>query len=239
MIKVIKLNNRNFLYRKDNPSEIVTRWSPDDLVLRIELDDGSILKVNNDQISVKYGGTISFDYNDDKYIVDDGYQNMLIKAGYVVKDKYDTEHEYDKEKGLEIRNALMETVFASVNKFVFNNPEISSCGWDKGYVLNVECDGFLYTFVFDYVSCIVVKNQQRKINDITFYPFSKKMDKYGTLYLATFCQKLQDNVDNNKKYANADNIIREIISDMNNKSESYYHYSAVPVDKRICRWAGI
>ena len=41
------------------------------------------VKISMDQIIVQKGGQISFNHDNHKYIIDDGYRNVLVSAGYI------------------------------------------------------------------------------------------------------------------------------------------------------------
>ena len=88
MVKTVRLNKKeNYLIDKNG--NILEKYDPNipsDLIIKL---DDSMLKVDSSNIKVEYGGQIVVQYNGDKFIIDDGYQNVLVKAGYIVYKDYD------------------------------------------------------------------------------------------------------------------------------------------------------
>ena len=112
MIKIIKIDNKENYFINKITEDKIEKYDSDNenLVLVTRLEDGSRLNVESTQIHQQYGGSIYFDYLDDRYLIDDNYQDILIRAGYIVLNKYDKEQENDKEIGLEIRNNLIQRI---------------------------------------------------------------------------------------------------------------------------------
>jgi hypothetical protein len=78
---------------------------------------------------------------------------------------------------------------------------------------------------------IVKMNQERKINSLPFYPFSKSMDNYGTIYVAIYCKKMGNT--NIKSTTIADNMLTIIVDKLNTFNEKRlfnYDIKYVPLD---------
>ena len=107
MVKTIKLDGRNNYLFDPESDEIISKYSSDlkkkypHFKLRLTLPDQSILTVNGDNITEEYGGDIIVQYNNDKFIIDDGYQPVLLKAGYMIYQNYDIDKLYDKSTGIQ------------------------------------------------------------------------------------------------------------------------------------------
>ena len=100
MNKIIKIDGiNNFFLDIDN--KCILKYDKKIVEsLSLKLEDGSLLTVDKDRIKFE-NGQVVFEFNNDKYIVDDGYQDLLIRAGYIVMDDYDVENIEDKDFGAE------------------------------------------------------------------------------------------------------------------------------------------
>ena len=89
MVKTIKLDGRNNYLFDPESDEIISKYSSDlkekypHFKLRLSLPDQSILTVDGDNITEEYGGDIIIQYNNDKFIIDDGYQPILLNKKLV------------------------------------------------------------------------------------------------------------------------------------------------------------
>lgn len=251
MIKTIKLDGKDNYLFDTNTGDIVYQYDDDkDLQLVLTLDD-SVLNISKKKISRQFDGQIIVQHNDDRYIIDDGYYNTLIKSGYIVYNAYD-EINIDpdfKEHGIVLRDGIIKQlrqVIMEINKeYNFINgaaptePTLEYSGNKTTLKIDSENGDFSYTFVFDTINSMVNKNQGRKENDLTFYPFKKSMDRYGTIYLSVFCQKNRHIEDNTpkKKYIVPDSIIKEIIKKLNDVDQ--YHYVSNQVKRRVVYCKGL
>jgi hypothetical protein len=246
-VKLIKTGKYNYFVSKDDPTERLEKYDPtnaENIGFVTRLPDGSLLNVDGSKIVEDYGGTISFEYDGVKYIIDDGYQNMLIKSGYIVMDSFDQIKIFDKAAGEEIRAENMERIRTAVREIfgyahdgsieitIMNSEELR---------LIIKTDNFKFTFIFNTVHKLVNKNNSRKVNNLPFYPFNKNMDNWGTIYTSIFCQRIEKNCEINDKYNYADDIISDIIYNMNENDdyENKYHYISNNVKHRINFCEGI
>lgn len=246
MIKTVKLDGRRAYFYDKNTGEIIYKYDEnnENLKLIIHLED-SALDIDNKIITRQYDGQIIVQFNDDRYIIDDGYNNTLIKAGYIVYDKYDEINidPIEKEYGLALREKVIQDI-----RTVLQHQETEDLGYkynDIDYnhsktTLTIKADDdYTYTIIIDTVNNIVNRNQSRKENSLTYYPFNKDMDRYGTMYLAIFCQK-NHHIENNtpkKKYIISDKFIVNLISELNNITN--YHYVSCRVNRRVVYCKGM
>ena len=245
MIKIIKMDNKQNYFIDKNTHEKIEKYDPDieSLALVTRLEDGSRLNVESSQIHQQYGGSIYFDYLEDRYLIDDNYQDILIRAGYVVLNDYDRKQENNKSIGLEIRNLLMQKIknatykidTSDYDEYVTKLPNINEVK------IVFEKEGYKFTIFFNTVNNIVNKNQQRKLNQLPFYPFSKDMDKYGTVYISIFCQKMEVGEFGNVKYEIAEKFISDFIRILSKEDDSndQFHYVPLMVKKRIINSEGL
>lgn len=251
MIKTIKLDGKNNYIIDRSSGEILDRFDESryfELVLTL---DDSELNIRKSKITKQFDGQYIVQHNDDRYIIDDGYYNSLIKSGYIVFDNYDSINidPEDKEFGIDLRNAIIKcirSVLIKLNiKYNFVDgigpevPTLEYSGNKTVFTVDSENKDYTYTFVFDTINNMVNKNQSRKENDLTFYPFKKSMDRYGTIYLSVFCQKNRRIEDNSprKKYVLPDSIIKELIKELN--TDNSYHYVSNQVKRRLVFCKGI
>lgn len=242
MIKTIKIDGKeNYFVNRETDEKELKYDSDKNLQLVLKLD-GSTLKVDSEKISKLVDGQIVVQHNNDRYIIDDGYYNTLIKAGYIIFDKYDqfNINPDDKEFGLELRSRIIKSIREIL--FILNRKYNSAI--DTGEIMldisgnkttfKVYTEYYKYTFIVDTINNMVNKNQDRKENSLPYYPFKKSMDRYGTVYLSVFCEKIKETPETEsvrKKYVLPDNIIKEIISELN-KTDNY-HYNANQVKRKL------
>lgn len=256
MIKSIKtcVNGESFLFDKVTNTR-VRKYDPYDenICLLAKMEDGSILQVENKEIKFNYGGLISFEYKDDKYIIDDGYQDLLIRTGYLIMDNYDTDHVLIKPIGVDLRSNFLEEVKLAILGLFLKDEIIPASYFDAKENKNQQLtftfkkDIFEFKLVVDTINNIVAKNQQRKINNLAFYPFEKNMDKYGTLFVTVFA-KVEDEYEINddkeeilkEKYNIAESVLKHLIESLNERiTEHEFRYQRIIVKKRINYWEGI
>lgn len=241
MINTIKLDGRDNYFIDNDTGEIIDRYdSSKNLGLHIKLGD-SILIVDRSKIIQGYGGIVSVEYDPYKFIIDDGYYNLLIKAGYIVYQNYDNEKEYNPVKGKVIRDEIVNDIRKilpglslkynskeSTDNFSFKDSE-------SMITIGDESDHFSYIIKFNTVGNIVNKNHGRKENDLTFYPFNKSMDKFGCIYVSVFCQKNHKCKNFADKYELPDLVIKDLVQKLGNK----YHYTSLPVKGQIVYCPGL
>ena len=236
MVTIIKMNNQNFLFDRATGEKVI-RWDETNknICLRCRLSDGSILTVENEQLKRKHGGDVYFEYKDDMYIVDDGYQCVMIQCGYLVADDYDKYFIMDKEGGYKLRDenilAIREICFSKEDED--ETVQVETFRYTTTF--SFRENGYKYIIVFDPASRIVNRNLSRKINKLPYYPFDKKMDKYGTMYVSVFCQRYETGADNSIKFTRAKEFIYDFLDKLNQKKEGKhsYHYVAMDSSKRI------
>lgn len=150
------------------------------------------------------------DSNGSTYVIDDGYRNMLLRAGYIVYKNYDEIQVTDKNDGPRIHDELISILHEAIRKS-FPDLDITIDDLFNGYEL--EKDGYKFTILLNHNVDIVKKNQERKINGLQFYPFDKRMDNYGTLYIMIYCQKIADQESSAKSnIILVDNMLASIIT---------------------------
>lgn len=251
MIKTIKLDGKDNYLFDNKTGEVVFKYDEEkDLQLVLTLDD-SVLNISKKKISRQFDGQIIVQHNNDRYIIDDGYYNTLIKSGYIVFHSYDeiTVDPEHKDFGLTLRETIIKeirSVLIQINKeynFIDGvapkEPTLEYSGNKTTLKVDSENGDFSYTFVIDTINSMVNKNQGRKENDLTFYPFKKSMDRYGTVYLSVFCQKNRHVEDNTpkKKYIVPDNIIKDLIKKLNENNQ--FHYVSNQVKRRVVYCKGL
>ncbi len=231
MIFTVKLDKDNYFLDKET-GEIVESYdsSNKNLQLRLKLND-SILIVDNDSIIQEYGGQISVQHLDNKYIIDDGYQDVLVKCGYIVYKNYDTERITNVSYGVDLRESLLDKIKTTMET-LYKDFEINTSA--NEVLLSTISGNYSYKFRFNTISDIVTKNYKRKDNSLTYYPFDKSMDKYGAIHVSIFVQKLGKGDDINK-YDIPNETIKNLVKELGLE----YHYVALPIKGRVLYWPGL
>lgn len=233
MVKTVKLDRKDNYFLDSKTGSRLDKYDPEnkDIILILKLMDGSILNVDASMIDFDFGGNIIVQHNENRYIIDDGYQMTLIKAGYLVYKDFDVEKEYNKEVGLDLRNHLLSEIKNAINSIVDDNfDHVTSFSDTK---IRIQDDSFDYIVAIDTVNGIVSKNQKRKDNSLPFYPFNKDMDKYGTIYLSIFAKKTKklSQEEGNIKFKMADHIVAEFVRNLDD-----FHFINQPINKRVLYW---
>lgn len=231
MVRIIKIDGLNSFFMDQKTEEIQEFFDPENpnLMLTMKLEDNSILNVLPDKLH-KENGRIVFDYGPDRFIIDDGHQNTLIRAGYIVLNDYDYIRITNKEKGVFVREKLLQDIHKSLSDL--------SCKYFDKYssVYTTSYNGYQYQVYIDTNNSIVNKNLKRRDESLPFYPFIKTMDKYGTIYLSIFCKKeiTNNDPDSNTRFEIGDQIIEDLINKLNNnESGDMYKFTRVIVKKKI------
>lgn len=213
-MKVIRIDNESNYFVDAATGQKIRKYDPNKkLTLHAFIDGNGEIKVSSILFKTSKFGLPMFSFNCENYLVDDGYNPLLIRAGYIVKNEYDTIKSAKKFKDNiierdEFRKRVIDTVKSNMDHSNFKeNDNAGRFSWsmiDKGYK---------FTFVTDVIDNLIRYNQQRKELDLPFYPFLKTMDNFGTLYFRVFCEKVfsENEVDIN------DDIRLEIAEDYINK----------------------
>lgn len=244
MEKVIKLGPKAYLV-DTTTDEVVYRYDPNkSLEFRMEMDDGSMVRVNSSNIHEKYGGQIVFNMDDNTYVLDDGFQDVLTSAGYIVYANFDTEQETNKDAGFAAREAIYSDILSCLNK-IRDEEENLDMEFTRHAGKNIEFafrkGGFDFTVYIDTVNNIVTKNQERKLNGLAFYPFDKSVDKYNAYYVSIFAKRIDEHSNNGEKYNLADAFIADLIQHLNESDNMPldYHYKSLNIKRRILKYKGI
>lgn len=231
MTKTIKLDGKNNYLIDRATGEIVTRYDSENQNLQLVIQlDNSELEVDATNIKKDFGDQIVVKYNNDLFIIDDGFQPILIKCGYVVSGNYDQEM-YNGNDGLELTNSIFLDVMNGLRTYIQNTPNyiIEQLDDEKRRMIQFTSEGYRFYVSVHSVSAIVSKNQLRKDNSLPFYPFDKKMDKYGTVYLNIFAEKIDTEVKPDIKYTIANTIVKHTLLNMGPQ----YHFVPQIVKRRI------
>ena len=245
MVKTIKLDGRNNYLFDPKTDEIIPKYESNlkdkypDFKLRLKLPDQSILTVDGDNITEEYGGDIIIQYNNDKFIIDDGYQPILLKAGYMIYQNYDRDKHYDKASGIQLRDSIMndiENVFTKWMSSYLNEAQIDKIGNSELSMVTYDpTSGFNYKINAETVPSIVTKNHMRKDNSLSFYPFSKRMDRYGTIYIDIFGQRILESAKDADRFTFPDKFIKYLTEELGPN----YHFDAQIVRKRLVDYRGL
>jgi hypothetical protein len=228
MTKTIKLDKVHNYFIDTKTGVILDSYDPynPNIELVLNLED-SCLKVSSTNIKQQYGGDIIVQYNNDKHIIDDYHQNTLIKCGYIVYQNYDLERILDYKVGCKIKSIIMDDIIENTKDVLYDH-NIDIDIHDNEFRINDKESNYLYTVRFSTVNDIVNKNHMRKDNNLSFYPFNKSMDKFGSIYLSIFAKNNAEE-DSKAKYNLPNTFIRELINNLGDD----YHYVSLPIKSKI------
>lgn len=246
MINIINTDQLNAYFCKGN--EIVEKFDPLDkeLKFKFRLGNAQTMCVPHNLIKINQGGYIYFDYDGTKYIINDGYQNNLIRAGYIVMNNYDIINIEDRKAGIKLRDDNIDLIYEAL-KSHYNSKSYEDCPFTTVTQDTIDSirmtfikDGVRFNILINTINCIVGKNQKRKSISLPYYPFRKDMDKYGCLYISVFAEKMKSITpeQDHKKYMNAQEIIEDIIRiinlyNMDKESINRFKYIPLIVRKRL------
>lgn len=244
MVKLIKLDpsSESYIYSKSkNTKVLMLDYNNNDLVLHIN-DNGVIIECEMDKVYKQYSGMYYIANGNDKILIDDGYYDTLCRAGYIVLGDYD-KITLTKEDGPEVMKKIQDDISEGIIRMVDN-------GLPEGIYLNestdtsiiVESEYYTYSLYADPILTIVTENQKRKLNDLPFYPYTKEIDKYGSLYIRAYV-KLRSNCNEKdildkgiSKYTEVDDLIKNLIVSVNGlDGKNDYHYEPLTIKKMIIK----
>lgn len=230
LLNVYKDNSYLYEYKGNDTIKIIEKYNPDNPNIRLHFEDDEFnMELASKDIHIDICGNIYFELNDVKYIIDDGYRNVMIRAGYIVRDQYDKEKNkiMDKGLGLMIQAKTIKDLHSLEGFGMVNDVG------DDTFTQNFQ-DDFIFKISYTSIDNLVNINQTRKINKQPFYPFDKKMDKYGTYFMCIYAERTNPESPEESKYDKADQCITDIIRTLNRLHDGYsYHYRPVYIKKRI------
>ena len=203
---VLRTNNDNCYFYNNETGEKSKRYidSPDLSI--ISNFNGEEKKIDGIHIDPRTNVIIGKDENN-TYIIDDGYRNSMIRAGYLVYKDYDQTHITDKAEGNVVHEKLLDSISNVLFDYNGNTGAVSTDGKVESFYVKKE--GYAFTIsIYDNISIVKI-NEERKINGLQFYPFDKNMDNYGTVYITIHCQRYEETDVKNTMIA--DSILQYII----------------------------
>lgn len=142
--------------------------------------DEARVKIEIDKIFIQPGGQIVFKYNGNKYIIDDGYRDKLVMAGYI-----DSGISYEEGNSNKIKNALLK----SFTTLKFENIEF---GNDSISMTNHTKIGYDIVLYIESINKMISKNIKRSELKLPMYPTERGFDKYSSFYFRVYGKKRTD-----------------------------------------------
>lgn len=234
----------------DSQNNIVPKYDEfnDDLSLVFEDEDKQMI-VPADQIDLDQCGNIFFELDDTKYIIDDGYRNMLVKAGYIIADEYDKD-KFNDITGTEDLLGIIRTDFCnaleSIEKYYDDGQLVLG---DDGQMktkkdlydisrsdhsFSITTRGWKENLVACPISKVIDVNIERKINSQSYYPYDNTIDKYSALFIAVYGEKQREDAESSARFKIPESIIRQILKVMNeNQKEINYIFKCIEVRRKV------
>ena len=251
-LKIYKtyMNHCKFI---DSQGNIINKYDEfnDDLSLLFE-DNNKQMIIPAEDIYLDQSGNICFEIQDTKYIIDDGYRNMLVKAGYIIAEGYDKEKLENDITGSEDLLVKIRTDFCNALEKIERHYEDGQMVLDENgtmktkkelYAISRSDHSFSITtrgWKENLVGCPISKmisiNMDRKMNKQSYYPYDKDIDKYSALFIAVYGEKQKEDAESSARFKIPEGIIRQILKIMNedqtNKDINYI-FKCIEVRRRV------
>ena len=238
MIKVLTVGKNCMLYEYTTGKKISHCYEGmKDIKLKLVMDDKSELIISDELIQYNKGSGYFFDYLDTRYFIQDTSENILIRAGYVYLDGCDKISNIEKSEGLKIRSRVQYETSKALEDMIL--PDTTSSLFDKNVVTgetirSFENGNYQYTLKITTVSRLVTMNQHRKVNNLSYYPHDRNMDKYGAMYVALYCKYISDDVDTvSERYSFADKMLSIYMDTLEAVGTDKYFYLNMMIKKRL------
>jgi len=233
MIKLIELNptdsSTSYIYDNSKGEKIKKLdYNNKNLSIIIEGKEYPI-----EHVSKQYNGLYYINDGNDKYLLNDGYYDMLCSAGYIVSGD-DTDQLLDKEEGTEklkkIQDDISEAIISLGDKMLKDDFYVKD---STNNSIVFEDKNYTYTVFANPIMNIIMENQKRKLNDLSYYPYIKGKDKYRSVYLRVFAKLISDDEPEVSKYTKINDIIRNLIVILNDLGTDNYHFEPVDIKRMI------
>ena len=229
--------------------EKLEKYDPDnpDLYFIYE-EDNKQITVKSNKIHLDASGMITFSNGDIKYIIDDGYRDMLVKVGYIVADNYDEEYLDDIILAEELQDHIRRQYSRAleyVERFYDDGQRILD---DQGvpksktdvyrisrtdHAFSITLRGWKENIVACPISKVIEVNVDRKNNNQPYYPYDKDINKYGALFLAVYAEKQKEGADCYTRHKIPEGIIKNILKSMNTNTDGIrYTFNSIDTRKK-------
>ena len=231
MIKNIKLGIDCHLYDKNTNKELNRYDKFTESILVINKDDEPNIVTDSANIKQIYGGNIIVQIGDDRFILDDGYQPVLIRSGYITYNNYDIEKIENPKIGKAIKVKMYKDIIMAFRSIL---PDVNIVDNNyKNTTIVVDKYNNFYKLIIslDDVDNLINKNIKRKDNQLPFYPFKKGIDKYGNYHIAIFCERLSDGFPKSNMIDSSYQLVNKLMNNLVNIDT--YHCEWQQIRKRI------
>ena len=194
-----------------------------------------------------YGGLPFIEDNGDRVYLNDGYNDILIRSGYIVLDDYDERQIDNTQFGKFTRKFIMDSIKRAVGEVLDkgaafsgaldndDRPECVIARFQDG-ISNIQM--YDYTAKFFTIDKIVRLNESRKINNLPYYSFLRNMDRYGCIYFMCFAklkyeytEEMASIMTKNSPTSVSSLFVSKLIEEMNyNSGDNTYHF--VPLSNK-------
>ena len=145
----------------------------------------------------------------------------IIKCGYLFDKNYQLELQLDVEVGMIERKILIKTVEEALFRVL---KEYNGSVIERGNNLTLQLilDDQELLINVDTVNSLVTQNKDRKINNKSYLPFDKNMDKFNSVYVSVATDNITDD-----SYEIADTVLAKIVSLINEPEDKFIYKSLV------------
>jgi hypothetical protein len=235
----------------DDQGNVINKYDEfnDNLSLVFE-DDNKQMIIPAEDISLDQSGNIFFEIDDTKYIIDDGYRNILVKAGYIIAEGYDKEKFTNEITGSEDLISRIRIDFSNALEKVEALYEDGQMVMDEDGNLRTKKDlyeisrtdhsfsittrGWKENLVGCTISKMISINMDRKMNEQSYYPYDKDIDKYSALFIAVYGEKQKEDAESAARFKIPEGIIHKILKIMNeDQKDINYVFKCIECKRRV------
>lgn len=198
MTNVLRTGVNNFFINEDG--SISMQYDPYfNTCFMMYCGEGPKIKISMDKISIQNGGQIVFKFDNQKYIIDDGYRNRLIMAGYLdLPNIEEPEKDRDKQK---LRNAIID-LFKSrgIGDMEFTPNSVYVKSLTQGYEISLEIET---------LNKMIERNIKRTELSLPMYPTERGYSKVTSLYFRLYAKRCD--AKSSKNYEELHNICNKML----------------------------
>ena len=201
MTNVLKTGVNNYFINEDG--SISMQYDPcfNSCFMMYNGDDPKI-KISMDNINIQPGGQIVFKYDNKKFIIDDGYRNRLIMAGYLDLHPQNADV-ITIDDNIRLKELMINSFsnIKSIEQTDYDNNRIAFRDYIQGYEFNI---------IIETISKMIDRNIKRQELNLPMYPTERGHIKNTSVYFRIYCKRTSE-AKSNKSYTELHNISDKLL----------------------------
>lgn len=235
---IIKTGVDNYFINEDG--SISMQYDPSFNKCFILGNGDSSKEIPLDTISIQKGGQIAFKYDNIKYIIDDGYRDRLVMAGYLDIDL--------KDDRPELSASIKSTIFNSLKGLKFDNLTVVK---NTLQIINHSKTGYDMRVEIEPLDKMISRNIKRAELKLPMYPTRQGFNRFRTLYFRVYAKKRVDAkkiISPEELHFMGSNMIKAIATSKNLSfrrlddilpdctHKNYFNITEMKIEKVILKW---